>query len=81
MATTVAAILHSQPSILVPKDCGENEIQASLINSASAGATPAPATILRSELTFGRVGAKDALHSLWAKEGPHLPGSEPWMAG
>ena len=24
--------------------CGENEIQASLISSASAGATPAPAT-------------------------------------
>ncbi len=27
-------------------NCGENEIQASLINFASAGATPAPATIL-----------------------------------
>src|SRR5271156_275545 len=26
---------------------GENEIQASLINSASVGATPTPATILR----------------------------------
>jgi hypothetical protein len=26
--------------------CGENEIQASLINSASVGATPTPATIL-----------------------------------
>jgi hypothetical protein len=27
-------------------NCGENEIRASLINSASAGATPAPATSL-----------------------------------
>ena len=30
-----------------PFHCGENEIQASLISSASAGATPAPATNLR----------------------------------
>jgi hypothetical protein len=27
--------------------CGENEIQASLISSASVGATPTPATIFR----------------------------------
>ena len=30
-----------------PFYCGENEIQASLINSASVGATPTPATNLR----------------------------------
>src|SRR6266446_10835008 len=30
-----------------PFHCGENEIQASLISSASAGATPAPATNFR----------------------------------
>ena len=30
-----------------PFHCGENEIQASLISSASAGAAPAPATNLR----------------------------------
>ncbi len=30
-----------------PFHCGENEIQASLISSVSAGATPAPATNLR----------------------------------
>src|SRR5450759_3384121 len=29
-----------------PFHCGENEIQASLISSASVGATPTPATIL-----------------------------------
>ena len=30
--------------------CGENEIQASLINSASVGATPTPATIPSREM-------------------------------
>src|SRR5206468_8297018 len=30
-----------------PFHCGENEIQASLISSASVGATPTPATIFR----------------------------------
>ena len=45
MATSAAAILDPPSSIIFLKNCGENEIQASLISSASAGATPAPATI------------------------------------
>ena len=38
---------HSGFDPASPFHCGENEIQASLISSASVGATPTPATILR----------------------------------
>jgi hypothetical protein len=42
---TATAIFYPPFSIFVPfQNCGENEIQASLISSASVGATPTPAT-------------------------------------
>ena len=46
---------------------------------ACPGAIPGNRTIFRSDPMPGRVRAKDALHSLWAKEGKRSPGSELWL--
>jgi hypothetical protein len=47
--TCVGGLSSARLRLGRPFHCGENEIQASLISSASVGATPTPATSLRSK--------------------------------